>query len=61
MSTVSELLTDMTTMKTKLHLKTLINLESPYAWKVEKDGSVRKVAVGTSKSKKISLKFILEK
>ena len=45
MSTVSELLTDMTTMKTKLHLKTLINLESPYAWKVEKDGSVRKVAV----------------
>ena len=45
MSTVSELLTDMTTMKTKLHLKTLINLESPYAWKVEKDGSVHKVAV----------------
>ena len=45
MSTVSELLTDMTTMKTKLHLKTLINLESPYAWKVEKDGNVRKVAV----------------
>ena len=45
MSTVSELLTDMTTMKTKLHLKTLINLESPYAWEVEKDGSVCKVVV----------------
>ncbi|WP_191090526.1 heavy metal translocating P-type ATPase [Niallia endozanthoxylica] len=44
MSTVSELLTDMTTMKTKRHLESLIKLEAPHAWKVEKDGTIHKTA-----------------
>ena len=44
MSTVSELLTDMTTMKTKGHLKSLINF-NPLCMEMEKDDSVHKVAV----------------
>ena len=45
MSSISELLTDLTSMKTKSHLQSLLNLETPYAWKVSDDDTVNKVTV----------------
>jgi manganese/zinc-transporting P-type ATPase C len=45
MSTASEVLTDMTTVKTKSHLQSLLHLEAPYAWKVLKDDTVSKMSV----------------
>ncbi|WP_377912023.1 heavy metal translocating P-type ATPase [Bacillus songklensis] len=45
MSTASELLTDMTTVKTKAHLQSLLHLEAPYAWKILEDDTVSKVSV----------------
>jgi cation-transporting P-type ATPase C len=45
MSTASEVLTDMTTVKTKAHLQSLLHLEAPHAWKVFDDNTVKKVGV----------------
>jgi len=45
MSNISELLTDLTSMKTKSHLQSLLNLETPHAWKVADDDTVSKVTV----------------
>jgi manganese/zinc-transporting P-type ATPase C len=45
MSTVSEVLTDMTTAKTKSYLHSLMNLEVPYAWKVFGEDRVEKVNI----------------
>ncbi|MDQ0242762.1 cation-transporting P-type ATPase C [Bacillus fengqiuensis] len=45
MSTISEVLTDMTTVKTKSYLQSLLHLEAPYAWKVKMDKTVTKVAI----------------
>ena len=53
MSNISELLTDLTSMKTKSHLQSLLKLETPYAWRVSEDEKVSKVAVDELKTNDI--------
>lgn len=49
MSTISEIITDITAKRTKNYVRDMMNLDVPYVWKVGCDGQERKVSINEIK------------